>query len=46
MQHTVEVKQDGAAELALDTRDLKVSGVTVNGAGETQGCCGDATGLL
>ncbi|PSC70392.1 Leukotriene A-4 hydrolase isoform A [Micractinium conductrix] len=31
LEHTVEVKQDGVAELALDTRDVRVSGVAVNG---------------
>ncbi|KAL4448420.1 hypothetical protein ABPG75_005639 [Micractinium tetrahymenae] len=31
VEHTVEVKKDGVAELALDTRDVAVSDVTVNG---------------
>ncbi|EFN56177.1 hypothetical protein CHLNCDRAFT_22427, partial [Chlorella variabilis] len=32
VDHTVTVRADGAAELALDMRDVAVSGITVNGA--------------
>lgn len=45
-QHTVEVKKDGVAELALDTRDVAVSSVTVNGEGEGprgRPCCAAPT---
>jgi hypothetical protein len=36
MQHTVAVRTDGVAELAMDTRDVTVTAVTVNGAGGVQ----------
>ena len=31
-KHTVHIEKDGASELILDTRDLDISSVTVNGA--------------
>lgn len=33
VEHTVTVKSDGAGELALDTSDVTVSSITVNGKG-------------
>lgn len=37
LQHTVAVKADGVRELHLDTREVEVSGMTVNGQGK-RGC--------
>lgn len=38
LQHTVAVRTDGVAELAMDTRAVTVSAVTVNGTGRCK-CC-------
>lgn len=35
LQHTVAVKADGVRELHLDTREVEVSGVNVNGQGKS-----------